>query len=65
VLHCMDAVRQGLVCNLNGTLIPLDQVWPGIANGQLHTCRNRDALHSWCNERGHDIPVDPKTLEER
>ncbi|KAK4493597.1 hypothetical protein PRZ48_015264 [Zasmidium cellare] len=63
VLHCMDAVRQGLACNLDPTLIPLSEVWPGIPNGQVHFCRNRDALRAWCNERGHDIPVDPRTQD--
>lgn len=56
VLHCVEAVRQGLSCALDPTLIPLDTVWPGIPNGQTHTCRNFDALFRWAGKHGHDLP---------
>lgn len=59
ILHCVDAVRQGLACGMDTTLIPLDEVWPGVPNGQMHECRNRETLRVWSNEHGHDIPVDP------
>jgi len=56
VLHCVEAVRQGLACNLDPTLIPLDNWWPGIPNGQKHVCRNSDALFKWTSRMGYPLP---------
>ncbi|KAK0101313.1 hypothetical protein ONS95_006490 [Cadophora gregata] len=61
ILHCVEAVRQGLTCFLDPTLINLDEKWPGIPNGQKHVCRNRDAMYQWSTEHGHAIPVDPRS----
>ena len=56
ILHCIEAVRQGLQCGLDPTLIPLDNYWPGIANGQQHVCRNSDALFKWTSHFGYPLP---------
>jgi len=53
IIHCIEAVRQGIHCGLDPTLIPLDSYWPGIQNDQLHVCRNRDALFKWTSEFSH------------
>ncbi|KAF2167573.1 hypothetical protein M409DRAFT_22377 [Zasmidium cellare ATCC 36951] len=58
-LHCLEAVRQGLACFLDTTLIDLTQHWPGIPNGQQHKCRNADKMYRWAAERQHAMPVDP------
>lgn len=60
VIHCIEAVRQGLACNLDPSLIPLDSYWPGIPNGQMHVCRNRDALYKWTNKHGSSLPEHTK-----
>ncbi|GAB7355481.1 hypothetical protein MBLNU459_g5978t1 [Dothideomycetes sp. NU459] len=57
ILHCIEAVRQGIHCGLDPTLIPLDSYWPGIPNGQRHICRNRDALFKWTSEHGYPYPA--------
>lgn len=62
VLHCIEAVRLGLTCFLDPTLINLNETWPGIPNGQTHECRNRDALKAFGNEHGHLAPVDPESV---
>ncbi|KAK5958563.1 hypothetical protein OHC33_000406 [Knufia fluminis] len=63
LLHCIEAVRQALACSMDPTLIPLDNVWPGIPNGQLHVCRNSEALYRWTNRYGHATPEFTATLE--
>jgi len=63
LLHCIEAVRQALACSMDPTLIPLDNVWPGIPNGQLHVCRNSEALYRWTNRYGHAIPEFTANLE--
>jgi hypothetical protein len=62
VLHCIEAVRLGLTCFLDPTLINLNETWPGIPNGQMHQCRNREALHAFASANEHDIPKDPHSL---
>jgi hypothetical protein len=56
VLHCLEAVRQGLACYLDPTLIPLEQAWPGIPNEHTHVCRNSDALWRWSTQFQHPMP---------
>jgi hypothetical protein len=56
VLHCIEAVRQSVNCNLDPTLIPLDTVWPGIPNGQVHECRNFDPLFDFALRHRSDFP---------
>ena len=56
VLHCIEAVRQAVACASDPTLIPLANSWPGIPHGQLHVCRNSQALFKWTNAHGHEKP---------
>jgi hypothetical protein len=63
ILHCIEAVRQSVTCNLDPTLIPLDTVWPGIPNGQVHECRNFDPLYEWALLYGHTFPPTTAILE--
>lgn len=56
ILHCVDAVRQGLACFLDPTLIPLEDTWPGVPNGQKHVCTNKDALYRFAEANGHAMP---------
>ncbi|KAI0425070.1 hypothetical protein F5Y09DRAFT_322660 [Xylaria sp. FL1042] len=58
ILHCVEAVRQALYCFLDPTLINLEPKWPHVPNGQKHVCRNRNALRTWTDEHGHELPKD-------
>ncbi|WPG98223.1 Hypothetical protein R9X50_00101100 [Acrodontium crateriforme] len=57
VLHCVEAVRQGLTCNMDPTLINLNETWPGIPNGQKHECRNLDAMRKFADANWHELPT--------
>jgi len=62
VLHCIEAIRLGLHCFLDPTLINLNETWPGVPNEQMHQCRNADALRKFADEYGHLAPVDPRSV---
>ncbi|XXH04030.1 hypothetical protein Hte_010441 [Hypoxylon texense] len=49
VLHCVEGVRQGLVCRIDETLLPVKETWPPIGDGssQQRTCKNAPALRDW------------------
>ncbi|KAI1778042.1 hypothetical protein F4818DRAFT_438219 [Hypoxylon cercidicola] len=49
VLHCIEGVRQGLVCRIDETLLPVKETWPpiGDGSGQQRTCKNAPALRDW------------------
>jgi hypothetical protein len=57
VLHCVEAVRQAVKCSLDPTLLPMADTWPGIPNGQKHSCRNEEALRRWADDFAHPPPV--------
>lgn len=59
VLHCIEAVRQGLSCFLDPTLINMEPGWPGIPDGQLHVCRNKDALKKFATEHQYQLGLKP------
>lgn len=56
IFHCIEALRQALQCCMDPTLIPLDSEWPFIPDGQLHVCRNSDALFRFVEEHYHPLP---------
>ncbi|KAH8798667.1 hypothetical protein F5884DRAFT_140582 [Xylogone sp. PMI_703] len=56
ILHCVDALRQALKCFLDPTLITLEPGWPGVPNGQLHVCRNYEALKTWAAQHATSLP---------
>lgn len=56
ILHCVEAVRQALHCSMDPTLISLEAEWPNIPDGQLHFCRNTDALFKFAEKHQHPLP---------
>lgn len=60
-MHCVDILRQALMCNSDSTLIKkVEGQWPG--DGQVFQCRNFDALTQWTTEHAYisapDLPED-------
>ncbi|KAK8146410.1 hypothetical protein G3M48_003153 [Beauveria asiatica] len=52
-MHCVDVVRQQIMCHADGTLIykrPEDK-YPG--DGAIRTCNNFDALTTWTKEHAY------------
>ncbi|KAL7909509.1 hypothetical protein GGI35DRAFT_385220 [Trichoderma velutinum] len=52
-MHCVDVVRQQILCHADGTLIykrPQDK-YPG--DGGIRTCNNFDALTKWTKEHAY------------
>ncbi|RAK79855.1 uncharacterized protein BO72DRAFT_525551 [Aspergillus fijiensis CBS 313.89] len=49
-MHCVDIVRQALICAADSTLIwrEYDIKWPGA--GETRVCRNFDTLTQWVSE---------------
>ncbi|KAH8705449.1 hypothetical protein BGW36DRAFT_353856 [Talaromyces proteolyticus] len=64
VLHCVEAIRQALQCSLDPTLIPLENSWPGIPNGQMHICRNSEALRKWTAKYSYPKPTFTRQQEQ-
>jgi len=59
-MHCVDTIRQSLMCNLDSTLIfKVPGEWP--AERGLRTCKNFEALMEWTTERSY-ISNDEKLL---
>lgn len=55
--HCIDQIRQALMCHADLTPVPMKPVEGGLAdsilgNGEAHTCRDFDAIWEWVEERG-------------
>lgn len=55
--HCVDQIRQALMCHADLTPVPMMPVEGGpegliIGNGEVHTCRDFDAIWAWVEERG-------------
>ncbi|RDW65593.1 hypothetical protein BP5796_10285 [Coleophoma crateriformis] len=55
--HCVDQIRQALMCHADLTPVPMHAI--GVAadhfslgNGEMHTCRDFDAIWAWVEERG-------------
>lgn len=49
LVHCLDMVRQTLMCNLDTTVM---WTWDPdtFADGQLHVCKDYWQLHQWATE---------------
>ncbi|OKL63118.1 hypothetical protein UA08_01256 [Talaromyces atroroseus] len=49
LVHCLDMIRQTLMCNLDTTVMWL---WDPdtFADGQLHVCKDFWGLHQWMTE---------------
>ena len=52
VLHCIEAVRQGLMCRFDDTLLSVAETWPPLGDGsaQPRMCTNTTALKAWAND---------------
>ncbi|KAH7323545.1 hypothetical protein BKA65DRAFT_511013 [Rhexocercosporidium sp. MPI-PUGE-AT-0058] len=55
--HCVDQIRQALMCHADLTLVPMMPLEGGpegavLGNGEMHTCRDFDAIWAWVEERG-------------
>ncbi len=55
--HCVDQIRQALMCHSDLTPVPMKPVNGGpagsfLGNGEEHTCRDFDAIWAWVEERG-------------
>ena len=54
ITHCLDSIRQSLMCNMDSTLMYTeDGVTYG--DGQVHQCKDWDALMNWSAENHMDI----------
>ncbi|KAL3417601.1 hypothetical protein PVAG01_10611 [Phlyctema vagabunda] len=57
--HCVDQIRQALMCHADLTPVPMLPVKDSISdlyigNGETHTCRDFDAIWSWVERRGKE-----------
>ncbi|KAI0179376.1 hypothetical protein GGR52DRAFT_535942 [Hypoxylon sp. FL1284] len=52
VLHCVEALRQGLVCRIDETLLPVKETWPPIGDGSgvQRICKNVSTLRDWAEK---------------
>ncbi|RDW59898.1 hypothetical protein BP6252_12985 [Coleophoma cylindrospora] len=55
--HCVDQIRQALMCHADLTPVPMHAVAGApdhlaLGNGEMHTCRDFDAIWAWVEERG-------------
>jgi len=48
--HCLDALRQDIMCAANDTPMPVVELPNKIGDGQIVQCRNYDALVQWTRE---------------
>ena len=59
--HCIEALRELIMCEGNMTPIPIEwsekgeRINPNYA--QRHTCRNFEALKRWTKERTEKLPM--------
>jgi len=51
VLHCMDSLRQDVICNADDTpRVTNDDPKPDSGQGQMLQCRSFDKLNAWARE---------------
>lgn len=51
--HCVDQIRQALMCHSDLTPVPMKELEgeAELGNSQEHTCRDFDAIWQWVGER--------------
>ena len=72
VYHCLDTLRQDVMCLADDTPMPTSNAIHHIGNGQIRQCRNWDKLVAWtqeperhgCYRMLDDYRKVPHTLEE-
>ncbi|MCJ1379941.1 hypothetical protein MMC17_003044 [Xylographa soralifera] len=54
ITHCLDSIRQSLMCSMDSTLMYTDD---GVSygDGQVHQCKDWDALMNWSTDNHMDI----------
>jgi hypothetical protein len=55
-LHCIDWIRQALMCNADSTLDPTND-YIEFGDGNVHQCRDFDAVFKWTHENGFRGPL--------
>lgn len=50
VYHCLDSLRQDLMCSADDTPMPVTTLPDKIGVDQIRTCRDFDALVQWTKE---------------
>ncbi|CAG8975111.1 hypothetical protein HYALB_00008951 [Hymenoscyphus albidus] len=53
ILHCLNTLRQDIMCAADDTLMPSENRSHAIGDKQVLQCRNWDALISWAREPEH------------
>ncbi|CAG8959675.1 hypothetical protein HYFRA_00001579 [Hymenoscyphus fraxineus] len=53
ILHCLNTLRQDIMCAADDTLMPSENRPHAIGDKQVLQCRNWDALISWAREPEH------------
>lgn len=48
--HCLDALRQAVLCQADSTLLSTDNYGLSFGNGQVRMCRDWESLASWTGE---------------
>lgn len=56
-LHCVDWIRQALMCNADLTLDATDD-FHSFGQGSRHSCRNFDAIRDWAQLHGYTGSLD-------
>jgi len=51
ILHCLDALRQDVMCSADDTPMPGVEFPHEVGNGQIRMCRNWDRLIEWTHEK--------------
>ena len=58
--HCIEILRQAVMCNVDMTPVPRTWVAPGdfwhADPDQTHTCRDFWSLREWISERNRKFP---------
>lgn len=47
IYHCLDSIRQDLMCKADDTPMPLTHIDHSLGDGQITKCRNWDQLIAW------------------
>lgn len=71
VYHCLDVLRQDMMCNADDTPMPMTDLPNKVGNNQVRMCRNWDSLIQWslslernaCYRRESDIKVAKNKIE--
>ncbi|KAI9814387.1 MAG: hypothetical protein M1827_003243 [Pycnora praestabilis] len=60
VVHCVDQLRQTLMCDVDTTLLYVVDGGKKFADGQVHVCKDYWRLHHWLDEHA---PLDTEQID--